>query len=278
VTIKNDSYGQEVANTFEFSLNADVYQDVQIQDSIGSVKVNTTDQKLIVSNTKGSLRVVNDNQVADVDKVWSKNGFIVRTGSGLGDTTRKTGLYAIRFESNNNTESLEWIQNLPTGNIQGKPMTIGIWVYISSSNYWASGHTMPRITIFYDNQTLIYGEAAQVAGAWQWVQATFTPSTTYGQITVTFSTKTEATSTNAYVYFADFSGPLPQGSELNLGEFNLWADAFPVSPLSFSTLINASDVWSANLNNFGNNTAGSKLQNSVTTPQVGQLLADALNA
>jgi hypothetical protein len=277
VIIKNDFYGQELANTNEVLLNADVYQDIQIQDSLGTVKVSTVLQQLLVDNTNGALRIVNDNQIANVDRVWNKNGFIQRTGTGLGDTTKKVGLYAIRFESNNNTNPLIWPKNQPTGNIQGKSMTVGIWINIASANYWSAGHTMPRLTVIYDNGSTVYGEATQTAGAWQWVQASFTPTTNFGQITVILSTQTVATGSNAYVYFADFSGPLPQGTQLNLGEFNLWADAFPVAPLSFSTLINANDVWSANLTNFGNNTAGKKLQNSSTVSEVGQLLTNILN-
>ena len=281
VVTKNDIFGQQVANTNEVALQANVYQDVQVENALGTVKVDTTLQQLLVDNaTTGSFRVVNDNQVANVDRIWNKNGFIVRTGTGLADTTKRNGEYALRFESNNNTSSLSWVKNQPIGNIQGKTMTVGIWMRINSANYWAAGHTMPRISVIYDNgiSSTIHGQATQTAGSWQWVQATFTPTTTYGQITVILSTQTAATGSNAYVYFADFSGPLPQGSQLNLGEFNLWADAFPVTPLSFTSLINSSDVWSANLNNFGSNTAGNKLQNSSTVNQVGQLLADALNS
>jgi hypothetical protein len=73
---------------------------------------------------------------------------------------------------------------------------------------------------------------------------------------VSFTTQTEATGSDAYVYFADFTAPLPQGIALNLGEFNLWANAFPVTPLSFSSTISSNDVWGADPATFGSGTVG----------------------
>lgn len=256
VIVDNDEYEVEGSNLNTVRLIASSYSDFQIQNSLGVVTVYDINQTDITRNNDGSLRVVNDNQVANVDKVWSQNGFIFRTGTGLADTTKRLGDYSLRFESNNNLIPLTWARNIPTGNIQNKPMSVGVWVNLASANYWAAGHTMPRLTVQYDaNTQTSFAEATQTTG-WQFLTVSVTPATTFGQMLISFTTQTEATGADAYVYFADFTAPLPQGSVLNLGEFNLWANAFPVTPLSFASSISANDVWSADPTEFGSSTVG----------------------
>jgi hypothetical protein len=199
-----------------------------------------------------------DVNATNVDRVLEKYGVITRTGTGLADTTVRTGGFAVRFESTSILGNLEWSQKLPTGNIQNKSMIVGAWVNINNAAYWAGTHQMPRLTINYDNGTTVYAEAAQVTG-WQFIFAPFTPTTTYGEVTLTMSSMTSATGSNAYVYWDDFTAPLPQGTELNLGALDLWADALPVAPLSFASAISANDVWAADPTKFGANTVGDKV-------------------
>ncbi len=189
-------------------------------------------------------------------------GFIISAGSiyivdwkALADTTTHNGGFAMRMASNNTDNRLEWSQSIPTGNIQSKTMTAGVWVKINNAAYWAGTHQMPRITVDYDNGTEVYGEAAQTTD-WQFIFVAFTPTTTYGQVTLTVSSMTDATTTNKYVYFDDFTAPLPQGSELNLGSLDLWANALPVTPVSYASSISANDVWAADPSTFGTGTVG----------------------
>jgi hypothetical protein len=275
VKIKGDEYGQEGANTNTVWLGAGSYSDFQIQDSLGTVTV-VGDQKLITENNIGSLRAVNENQVANVDKIWNQWGNIVRTGTSLADTTTHNGGFAIRLQSNDGSYPLKWTQQVPTGNIQTKSMMVGVWIKINSTNYWSSTHRMPRLKITYDNGTEVYSDASQTT-EWQFVFVPFTPITQYGVIDVEISTQTIVTGTSAHVYFDDMSVLYPAGHTLNLGDFNLWANALPIVP-SISTTISPQDVWALGINEFGLNTIGEKVSKSATVNQVGQLLADALNA
>jgi hypothetical protein len=252
---KNELYGQEgsVSNVVRFTAGS--FTDFQIENSTGNVIVETNRQTNIVENNVGSLRIVDENGVQNADRVFNQYGNIVRTGDGLADTTKRGGQFAIRFQPITTTGVLKWSQDVPTGDIQGKTMTVGVWIKINSANYWSSTHEMPRITVAYDNGTEVYGEAGQI-NDWQFVFVPFTPTTASGQATITISAMTDQTGSDAYVYFDDFTAPLPQGEELNLGGFDLWSGGYPVVPSSFATSISASDVWSADPTNFGAGTVG----------------------
>ena len=77
-------------------------------------------------------------------------------GNGLADTTVRTaGGFAMRFEPTYSPNLMHWEQNIPTGNIQSKTMTVSLWVKINNSAYWAGTHTKPTLTIDYDNGTTI---------------------------------------------------------------------------------------------------------------------------
>jgi hypothetical protein len=143
----------------------------------------------------------------------------------------------MRFLPESSVNALNWSFDVATGNIQNQATDIGVWVYINNAAYYAGTHQMPRITVNYDNGSTSYGEAAQIVGSWQYIHAVFTPTTTYGKITVTLSARTDATSTNAYVYWDDFSG----GFLVNTG-MDLWGDGLPVPP-AYSFNVTAADFW-----------------------------------
>lgn len=245
VTSIGDEFGQEGANLNDVVFNAGSFTEFQIQSPKGNLVVSPLNQLLIVNSVRGSLRVTNENQVDNVDRIVNQYGFIVRCGTGLPDTTKRNGDYCIRLQSISNADTVFVQDTQPTGNIQSSTMSVGFWVKINSANYWAAGHQMPRVEVNYDNGTLASTTAAQTTN-WQFLQVTFTPATSYGQIVVKIDSRTEATGTNAYVYFADFSSSLPQGRSLSLGSMNLWANALPVFPLSYSSLVQAADIWTFN--------------------------------
>lgn len=184
------------------------------------------------------------------------------TGSGLTDTTvhtSGTGKFAVRFESTSSTLPHTWSFYTPTGNIQNKTMTVGVWCKINNATYYAGTHQLPRLTINYDNGTTTYTQAT-ASTDWQYLPVNFTPITTYGQITVTLSTMTDATGSNAYVYFDDFSVLYPAGYKLDLGGMDLWANGLPVTP-PIATVLSANDVWSASTaTEYGTDTQGEKLK------------------
>jgi hypothetical protein len=133
-----------------------------------------------------------------------------------------------------------------------------VWVLIRYAAYWAGTNQLPRITIDYDNGTTAYTQATQSTD-WQFLPLPFTPTTTYGQITVTLSARTDATTTNAYVYWDDFVTIYPANAPLNTQTFDLWANALPVTP-PLATVLSASDVWAlATSTMTGAGTAGKML-------------------
>lgn len=188
------------------------------------------------------------------------------TGDGLSDTTVHTagsGKFAIRFEPTSSTNNLAWDFTVPTGNILGQTMTVAVWCKINSATYYAGTHQMPRLTINYDNGTTTYAEAAQ-STSWQLLAVNFAPTTSYGQITVTLSGRTDATTTNAYVYWDDFAVLYPAGYALDLGGMDLWANALPVTP-PIATVLSAKDVWTAaTTESYGANTMGEALKDVLT--------------
>lgn len=184
------------------------------------------------------------------------------TGDGLSDTTvhtSGTGKFGVRFEPLSSTDLLDWEFTCPTGNIQNKDMMVGVWVKINSATFYAGTHQLPRLTIDYDDGTTAYVQASQTTD-WQFLPLPFTPTTTYGQIIITLSGMTDATSTNAYVYWDDFTVLYPAGYKLDLGGMDLFADGYPVTP-PIATVLSALDVWSAaDTVDYGTDTMGNKLR------------------
>lgn len=172
------------------------------------------------------------NQIANTNKYHQLYGVIETTGDGLTDTTvhtSGTGKFATRFEPLSSTNNLTWEIDVPTGNIQNKSMTVFVWCKINSATYYAGTHQLPRLTIDYDNGTTAYHQAGESTD-WQLLFVTFTPTTTYGQITVTLSGRTDATTTNAYMYWDDFGVSYPPSVSLDLGGMDNWANGLPVVP------------------------------------------------
>jgi hypothetical protein len=253
---KNLILGEERANTSDFIFRGYANHSSRIKGTVGNPTFDTTYLQSGVAGARSFFENVNAPQV---DFTVAPEGYTYRTGAGLADTTtRTTGSYALRFESIRTDRNLVWSHNIPTGDIQGKTMTVGIWVKINSATYWAGTNQMPRLTVNYDDGTEAYGEASQTTD-WQFVFVPVTPTTTFGQLGITLSTNTDATGSDAYVYFQDFTAPLPQGSELNLGGMSLWSEGLPIIPLSFATSVSAADVWAADPTQFGAGTVGKKV-------------------
>lgn len=212
------------------------------------------------SMTLGSrVAILNNGNLTGSDTSYTKYGNFQRTGLGLADTTTHTaGGASMRFAPNSSTNRLEWSFNIPTGNIINKTMMAGVWVKLNSVNYYAGVSQMPRLTVDYDNGTTAYVQTAQTTN-WQYIPLPITPLTTYGQITVTLSAMTDATTTDAYVYFDDFSMLYPAGYKLDLGAMDLWANGLPITP-PIATVASAQDVWNVLSNNLtGTGTIGNRL-------------------
>lgn len=252
-------FGSTTANTLDVNVQPYAFVDFQLKDPVGLATSSFTNMTTSVSGSKFSI--VNATG-ANEHKNYLTNGMIFSTGDGLADTTvhtSGTGKFAVRFESTSSTSPHTWSFFTPTGNIQNKTMTVGVWCKINNATYYAGTHQLPRLTINYDNGTTTYTQAT-ASTDWQYLPVNFTPITTYGQITVTLSTMTDATGSNAYVYFDDFSVLYPAGYKLDLGGMDLWANGLPVTP-PIATVLSANDVWSAStVTEYGTDTQGEKLK------------------
>lgn len=171
-------------------------------------------------------------------------GTFQKTGMGLTDTTVHTaGGYAIRLHPEDITQPLFWDQDVPTGDIQNKAMAVVIWAKINNAAYWAGTHQMPRLTVTYDDGSVVYAQMAQNT-EWQQLFVSFTPTTSFPSINVKVGGYTDATGTNAQFYFDDCSVLYPAGVTVNLGSLDLWSKGFPLVP-TIATLFSANDVVAA---------------------------------
>lgn len=211
---------------------------------------------------KPAINFHNFNEAPMNHYVITNSGNIIATGNGLDDTTtHTTGGYAVRFENIGTSKVLEHITTQPTGNIQNKTMTVNVWCKINHADYYSGTHELPRLTINYDNGATAYAQATETTD-WQILSVSFIPTTTYGEITMTWSTQTDQTGSASYVYFADVGILYPAGYTLDLGSLDLWANALPVSPY-IATSISAKDVWSASsLEEYGDDTMGETLKSA----------------
>lgn len=228
------------AGTAEIYIESDVLAQLNLNNSFfGSGGVNNLDGAADGSYVKINKR----NQDAGDHHTYWRLGETQSSGDGLTDTTvhtSGTGKFAIRLEPTSSSELFDsWSFDVPTSNIKNKTMTVACWVKINSATYYAGTHTNPTLRVDYDDGTEVTSVASDSTD-WQQLSVTFTPATTFGQITVSIEGKTDATSTNAYFYVDDFSVLLPES--IDLGGLDLWANALPVTP-PISTGITAAQVW-----------------------------------
>ena len=253
--LKHNSFGQTKANSEDVGISSGIgLSQVVLQETTGNLTLQLDARSFM--SPFGYLRFANWNNVEGDNREYQQYGEIFSTGTGLSDTTSHNSGYAMRFSSSLSGQVV-FTQKIPTGNIQNKDMMVGVWVKINSANYWAGTHQMPRLTITYDETTTAYAEAGQTTD-WQFLFVPFTPSTTAGLIDVKFTTDTDGTGSNSYVYFDDMSVLYPAGYNLNLGNMDLWFEGSPVTPM-ISTTISAQDVWSADPAQFGADTVGDKV-------------------
>ena len=202
--------------------------------------ISTTNQLVVIEGTR--LAITNSNSVNNADMSWTRTGEIVRTGTSLADTTvRSAGGFAMRFMPISSTQLLKWEQTIPIGDISTKTMTITCWVYINNAAYYAGTHTKPTLSVNYDNGTTLSSVATGATG-WQQLAVTFTPATSYGQVTVKVTGATDATGTNRYFYVDDVNVAYPAGYQVDLGSLDLWAAGLPVAP-TIATMPSITGVW-----------------------------------
>jgi hypothetical protein len=256
--ISNFYLGTISPNTIDVSsaTTQEVYVDSEINKIFSNPLIDFLTLQTFISE-ESYLRITDINNVIGEVRVIQKYGQSYMTGSGLSDTTLHDGNPAIKLRSNDSVEITYWEQVIPTGNIQNKDMMIGVWAKINNSAYWAGVHEMPRLTITYDNGTIVYKELNQSTD-WQFISLPFRPLTDFASVVVAVSTKTDATGTDADVYFADYSVLYPAGYTLNLGIFDNVNAGFPTTP-TISTSVSAQDVWAADPTQFGANTVGDKV-------------------
>lgn len=245
VIFRNDTFGVELSANYIFSnfasyspISSVLYDNCIVKPVLNSPTENNGES---VDGSK--MRFQNYNQTANYDFTAMTYGSITRTGTSLADTTVRTaGGFAMRFEPTYSPNLMHWEQNIPTGNIQNKTMTVSLWVKLNNAAYWAGTHSMPTLTINYDNGTEISSVATATAGSWQQLAVTFTPTTTYGQIEMKVTGATDATGTDRYFYVDDVNIAYPAGVAIDLGNLDLWAEGLPVAP-AIATMPSLGGVW-----------------------------------
>jgi hypothetical protein len=209
--------------------------------------VATFDWTYLPDQTLGTnIKFSDFNGTTNDDRGYLTYGYYQRCGDSLADTTAHTsgtGKFSLRLQPTDSTEQLTWSQTIPTGNIQNKDMAVEVWVKLNHTNYWAGTHQMPRLTITYDNGTTAYAQATQTTD-WQRLFVPVTPTTTAGSVTATVSGMTDALTTDAYIYFDDYSIFYPVDITLDLGGLDDWANAEPVAP-TIATLLSGKSIANA---------------------------------
>ena len=242
--MRNETYGIESGNFPIYVAYATYspYADYMIDNpNIGSSITPMQNDTVNVDGTK--IRFQSYDQTANYDFTHMPYGTIVRTGTGLADTTVRTaGGFAMRFEPIFSPNLMHWEQDIPTDNIQNKTMTVSLWVKINNAAYYAGTHTKPTLTVDYDNGTAI-SSVATTGTDWQQLAVTFTPVTTYGQIEMKVTGATDATAgANSYFYVDDVNVAYPAGVAIDLGALDIWARGLPVAP-AIATVPSLGGVW-----------------------------------
>jgi hypothetical protein len=256
-------FGTDYANTTDIGFAVGPFPDYVFDSPNGSLVISEINVgEMIVGGRVGFKdfdgTAMDDRDIYTLAKVQ-------RTNAALPDTTVRTaGGSAMRFEPTSSDDRFEFTYDVPTGDLTGHTMAMAIWVKINSAVYWGgTTFEMPRLTVNYDNGTVIYSEATATTG-WQLLAVHFTPTTATGKIIVTQSAMTDALTTDAYVYWDDAAVMYPAGETLNLGGLDIWDNALPVLP-PIATLSSPLDIWAASkLVNYGADSMGELIKETGT--------------
>ena len=252
-TIQNVYLGTRGTNTYDVYPSSSGFGQIELKNVVTNSPADTSTKQTNMS-PRGYIALTDIDGVEGNTRILYKYGESTISGSGLADTTSRVGNRQLVAFATSNSGETQWTQVIPTGDIQNKDMMVGVWCKIDSSAYWGGSHTMPRITINYDDGTEVYAEAGQLTD-WQFLFVPFTPTTTFGSITSKLSIQSD---NNSNVYWGDMSVLYPAGYTLNLGAFNNLRSGLPVTP-TISTSVSAQDVWSADPTQFGASTVGDKV-------------------
>ena len=241
-------FGNLYANTQDVLFDAASFTKHRIISPTGNLVVSTTSQNLIVPGSDLCLQAYNDTD--NDDRHYYYNGFIVRTGYGLGDTTvwngyafaaATAGLFGLRLQPNSGTIALSTpVQTKTTGPIAGKPITVSCRVKINAAAFYAGTYTLPTLVVV-DNDGTTRTSVASASTADQQLTVTFTPSTTGTSYTYAVQCASDATGSNAYVYVGEMVAPLAQGASVDNSRYGYWADGSPLP--NDTTLPVASSIW-----------------------------------
>lgn len=230
----NDTFGNISANTIDIEINSTLTLfEAYIINPITPTPIIIDDADLPYLDDYVHLYITNDTQIQNNDHSIHSYGYIRRCGEGLDDTTVRTSgsdKYSIRFQPIRYGVPLIWTFNIPTGNIQGQSITLGVWVKINSANYYSGYHLLPLLTVNYDNNQYTITGQTSAQTEWQYISTTFIPSTTFSSVNVTLSADTDQSGSDAYVYWDDFVVDYPEDASVNLSSFDMWYDASPVTP------------------------------------------------
>ena len=267
-------FGDIAANTEDIYFAGSGYNDYWMETPTGISTINKT---LITDNQTGSeFRITNFNNSTYDDRIYMATGNLQRCGTGLADTTKRDANgapYSWRFEPNS-TNLLSQTYTLPIGNCQNKNVTVIAYLGIKNSAYFVGSHTLPKVTVDFDNGTIIEAVMtntktldADGQNGWILVPVPFSPTTTYPQIKVTISGGTDAVGSNAYFYLSDI---ITFGPTFDMTSFNYWAGAKPAQPIA--TLLSGSSledaIWNAKLSDHTTSgSAGKKLTDGLTTDE-----------
>jgi hypothetical protein len=243
ITFNNSIIGK-ATNKIDISCTTNAYSEVLLTNT-------TFSSATLINNATGMapgslIRMATYNATANENRFYTSYGYGQATGTGLADTTLHTtgtGKYAVKLQPYYTPNVYSYIYSLPTGNIGTYPVTVSVWVKINSATFYAGSHTNPTLSVNYDNGTVSTAVASN-STAWQQLTVTVTPTTTYGQITVSMNAVTDATLTNADYYVDDYEVTYPAGFSTNLATLDVWANGMPVTPAS-----DTSGVISYNWNN-----------------------------
>jgi hypothetical protein len=229
----------------DYLILSNVAQSIDFWIDNPNVDVWSRDEGTVYQETltdSSRISVTNNSGAANADFVIKRGGRLTRTGTGLTDTTvYGSNLYAWRFDGNSTIAPIFNESEILIGDQQGYSMFLYAWIKIASANFYAgSTYQLPRLSVFYDNATTSYAQAA-TATSWQVLIVPITPTTSYPRVKMKLSSFTDATGTDAQWYLGAYGVVLPAGRNVDPGRLGLWAEAAPF--FNTPTSLSAFDVW-----------------------------------
>lgn len=247
---KNDYFGNLAANTFDISFTINALNGAVYDTPMTNITIDSTNQAAM--SVGSYFAIINYNNTANDDRIWTETALLRRTGYGLTDTTvwngtafaaAAAGQFGWSIQPISGTilfDSISsWGSTKTTGNITGKTVSVSARMKIANAGYYAGVYTLPYLKVI-DNDGTVRTASMAANTSDQQLQISWTPATAGGSYQYGVSMASDAVA-NALVYLGEMIPTVPPGNSIDNTRYTYSSFGKPLP--NDSTIPTPGSVW-----------------------------------